>query len=84
MFAELTMRRTSPLTPDSARVDGVRILALLPRRWSRHLRQAGEQIVIRVDTDDESTSAQLRATVSATLTHPSLHHWHLTTCHPLG
>jgi hypothetical protein len=70
--------------PMNSPVDGIRILALLPRRWRKDLRQATGDIVIRVQTDEEITDAQIRDQVVDILTNPEISHWELVTCQPLN
>ncbi|WP_433241137.1 hypothetical protein ACQPYK_35720 [Streptosporangium sp. CA-135522] len=64
-------------------MDGIRILALLPERWRKDLRQATGDVVIRVHTDEDVTSAQIRAEVVEALADPAISHWELATCHTL-
>ncbi|MFC4585236.1 hypothetical protein [Sphaerisporangium corydalis] len=84
MLVELTMHRadTSQRSANSP-IDGIRILALLPEKWHKDLMRASKDIVIRVDTADDTTSDQIQATVTAALTDPAISHWELTSCHPL-
>ncbi|WP_214411846.1 hypothetical protein [Sphaerisporangium fuscum] len=83
MLVELTMRQTTSGAPAASPIDGIRIMALLPDGWRKDLRQANGEIVIRVDTADESTSAQIAAMVTEVLTDPAISHWELRTCHAL-
>jgi hypothetical protein len=84
MLFELTLRQTATRqSTGNSPVDGIRILALLPGRWRKDLRQATGDIVIRVYTDDTVTNAQISAEVRAILTNPEVSHWELVTCHTL-
>ncbi|MGV9779609.1 hypothetical protein, partial [Streptosporangium sp. NPDC003464] len=65
-------------------VDGIRILALLPEKWRKDLRQATGDVVIRVHTDERVTSAQIRAEVIEALTDPAISHWELAACQTLA
>jgi hypothetical protein len=83
MLVQLTIRRSHGLPMPASPVDGIRILALLPRDWHKDLSQAAGDIVIRVATDDGTTSAQVRAEVVTALANPEVGDWELTTCHTL-
>ncbi|MCG5216075.1 hypothetical protein [Streptosporangium sp. KLBMP 9127] len=83
MLIQLTMRRIDGLPIPNSPVDGIRILALLPSRWHKDVSQATGDIVIRVRTDEDTTSAQVRAEVTEILTAPEVDHWELVTCQPL-
>ncbi|MFF5207105.1 hypothetical protein [Streptosporangium sp. NPDC000396] len=84
MLVELMMRRATGERAGNSPVDGIRILALLPRRWRKDLRQATGEIVIRVHTDECMTNAQIRAEVTEILTDPAVNDWELVTCHTLA
>ncbi|MBG0829076.1 hypothetical protein HS041_14990 [Planomonospora sp. ID67723] len=83
MLIQLTMRRTSGVPIPNSPIDGIRIMALLPSRWHKDLTQATGDIVIRVRTDDDTTSADVRAEVSEILTNPEVDHWELVVCRTL-
>ncbi|GGL07253.1 hypothetical protein Sme01_11860 [Sphaerisporangium melleum] len=84
MLVELTMHRAAPTRPTAnSPIDGIRILALLPDEWRKDLRQANGGIVIRVDTEDDTTSDQIRATVAEVLKDPAISHWELSACQTL-
>lgn len=83
MLVELTMRRTAGEPAGDSPVDGIRILALLPERWRKDLRQATGDVVIRVHTDEDVTGAQIRAEAVEALTDPAISHWELADCHVL-
>ncbi|GII63938.1 hypothetical protein Skr01_40230 [Sphaerisporangium krabiense] len=82
MLVVLTMRRARPSC--SSTVEGIRILALLPRQWRKDLTQAVGYIAIRIQTDEEVTAAQIRAQVAAILANPEIGHWELLTCETLA
>ncbi|MEO3813659.1 hypothetical protein ABGB17_32080 [Sphaerisporangium sp. B11E5] len=84
MLFELTLRRTEVGATVQSPIDGIRILALLPPRWRKDLKQATGDIVIRVHTDEDLTSAEVRAEVAAVLANPEVSHWRLVTCHTLS
>ncbi|MET8160428.1 hypothetical protein ABZT47_29055 [Sphaerisporangium sp. NPDC005289] len=85
MLVELTMHRAATSQPSAnSPIDGIRILALLPDKWRKDLRQANGEIVIRVDTADDTTSDQIQATVAQVLNDPAISHWELRTCNPLA
>jgi hypothetical protein len=84
MLVELRIRRTAGEALPNSPVDGIRILALLPRRWRKDLRQVTGDIAIRVHTDDHVTPAQIRAEVVAVLTNPEVSDWELVTCNALA
>lgn len=79
MLVELTMRRKPPRL-DNSPLDGIRILALLPKEWIKDLKQAAGDIVIRVYAGDGTTSAQVRAAADQALADPSVSHWELVSC----
>ncbi|WP_207621003.1 hypothetical protein [Streptosporangium minutum] len=83
MLVELTMRRTGGEPSGNSPIDGIRILALLPEKWRKDLKQATGEIVIRVQTDEDITSEQICVRVVAILTDPTVSHWKLATCHAL-
>ncbi|MCW2880414.1 MAG: hypothetical protein JWQ95_4514 [Sphaerisporangium sp.] len=83
MLVELTMHTTPPHPSGNSPIDGIRILALLPEQWRKDLRQANGEIVIRVDTDDATTSAEIQETVIAALADTAINHWRLQTCNPV-
>ncbi|HEX4817135.1 MAG TPA: hypothetical protein VFV66_30710 [Nonomuraea sp.] len=83
MLIQLTMRRVGGLPIPGSPIDGIRILALLPRNWAKDLSQATGDIVIRVRPDEPTTSAQVRDRVAEILTNPEVSHWELVTCHTL-
>ncbi|MDP9866431.1 MULTISPECIES: hypothetical protein [Streptosporangium] len=83
MLVELTMRRSGGDPSNNSPVDGIRILALLPEKWRKDLRQATGEIVIRIHTDEETTSEQICAKVIEILADPAVNHWKLATCHIL-
>ncbi|GAA3804008.1 hypothetical protein GCM10022226_24760 [Sphaerisporangium flaviroseum] len=80
MLVVLTMRRIIGHPSGDSPVDGRRMLALLPRHWRKDLREGGGHIAIRIDTDDNTTTAQIRAQVVATLTNPEISRWRLVSC----
>ncbi|MEV7969704.1 hypothetical protein AB0O34_27555 [Sphaerisporangium sp. NPDC088356] len=85
MLVELTMHRTTTSQASAnSPIDGIRILALLPEKWHKDLRQGNGDIIIRVDTADDTTSAQIQATVNAALTDPAISHWQLRACETLS
>jgi hypothetical protein len=84
MLFELRLRRHQADEPVHSPIDGIRILALLPGRWRKDLRQATGDIVIRVHVDDDITPAQVRAEVGAVLANPEVSHWELVACHTLS
>ncbi|MCW2882344.1 MAG: hypothetical protein JWQ95_6444 [Sphaerisporangium sp.] len=85
MLVELTMHRTTTSQPSAnSPIDGIRILALLPEEWRKDLKRANKDIVIRVDTADDTTSAQIEATVTEVLSDPAISHWELRACHTLN
>ncbi|MFC6081806.1 hypothetical protein [Sphaerisporangium aureirubrum] len=84
MLFELTLRRHQDGGAVHSPIDGIRILALLPGRWRKDLRQATGDIVIRVQTDEDLTSTEVRAEVKAVLTNPEISHWELVACHTLS
>ncbi|MCW2877909.1 MAG: hypothetical protein JWQ95_2009 [Sphaerisporangium sp.] len=83
MLVELTIRRTAGEPSPNSPVDGIRILALLPKQWRKDLRHVTGEIAIRVQTDEKITDAQIRAEVTSILTNPEVSDWELVTCHPL-
>ncbi|MEV7966109.1 hypothetical protein AB0O34_09005 [Sphaerisporangium sp. NPDC088356] len=83
MLVELTIRRTAGEPLPNSPVDGIRILALLPKEWRKDLKNVTGDIAIRVHTDEEITSAQIRAEVTAILTNPEVSDWELVNCHAL-
>ncbi|MFC0865701.1 hypothetical protein ACFHYQ_25725 [Sphaerimonospora cavernae] len=83
MLVELTMRRAAGETPTDSPVDGVRIMALLPRRWHKDLLRARGEIIIRVHSDEETSEADIRARVTEILNSPEVSGWRLATCHTL-
>lgn len=84
MLVQLTMRRAAGESFVNSPVDGIRILALLPRKWRKDLRQSAGDIVIRVQTDEDVTGAEISAEVTRILTNPEVSHWRLVTCHTLS
>ncbi|MDH2424473.1 hypothetical protein [Sphaerisporangium sp. TRM90804] len=83
MLFELTLRRSKGELSINSPVDGIRILALMPGRWRKDLRQSTGDIIIRVYTDDTVTNAQIRAEVRGILTNPEVSHWELVSCNTL-
>ncbi|MEU9889408.1 hypothetical protein AB0M95_03360 [Sphaerisporangium sp. NPDC051017] len=83
MLVELTMHSAGLGPPPNAPIDGIRILALLPGEWRKDLRQANGEIVIRVETGDDITRAQIHAMVTEALSDPSVSHWRLHACEPV-
>ncbi|MEU8268800.1 hypothetical protein AB0B89_16705 [Sphaerisporangium sp. NPDC049002] len=83
MLVELRIRRTAGEPSPNSPVDGIRILALLPKEWRKDLKNVTGDIAIRVHTDEEISSAQIRAEVTAILTNPEVSDWELVTCHAL-
>ncbi|WP_248966398.1 hypothetical protein [Sphaerisporangium perillae] len=85
MLVELTMHRTATSQPSAnSPIDGIRILALLPEQWRKDLRQANGELVIRIDTADDTTSDQIQAAVAEALNDPAISHWELRTCQTLA
>ncbi|MBB6472672.1 hypothetical protein [Sphaerisporangium rubeum] len=84
MLFELTLRRTVDGGGVQSPIDGIRILALLPPRWRKDLKQATGDIVIRVNTDEDLTNSEVRAKVINVLANPEVSHWRLVSCHTLG
>ncbi|MFF0310068.1 hypothetical protein ACFYSC_21775 [Streptosporangium sp. NPDC004379] len=80
MLVQLTMRHIDGRPIPNSPVDGIRILALLPEKWHKDLRQATGDIVIRIRAEEEATSAQIRAEVTRILTRPEVSHLELVTC----
>jgi hypothetical protein len=80
MLVVLTMRRIIEQPSSDSPVDGRRMLALLPRHWRKDFREGGGHIAIRIHTDENTTTAQIRAQVMATLTNPEISRWRLVTC----
>ncbi|WP_031158503.1 hypothetical protein [Streptosporangium roseum] len=80
MMVELTIKRITPEAPNNSPIDGVRILSLLPAQWRKELITANGEIVVRVHTDDGTTTAQIRVKVTAALTAPEVSQWRLATC----
>ncbi|MEU9886216.1 hypothetical protein [Sphaerisporangium sp. NPDC051011] len=83
MLVVLTMRRAAGRPSEVSAVDGIRILALLPRQWRKDLTQAAGYIAIRIQTDEDVTAAQIRAQVTAILANPELGPWELLSCETL-
>jgi hypothetical protein len=77
MLVVLTMRRVERQPSDDSPVDGVRMLALLPRQWHKEFKQAAGYIAIRIRADEETSTAQIRAQVVAILTNPEVSRWRL-------
>ncbi|RCG24020.1 hypothetical protein DQ384_33760 [Sphaerisporangium album] len=84
MLVEVTMHSAGLGPAANSPIDGIRILALLPEQWRKDLRQANGEIVIRVETDDDITSAQVHAMVTEALSDPAVSHWRLRACRPVG
>lgn len=84
ILVELTMRRRPPRPHDGSLLDGVRILELLPGEWQKDLRHANGDIVIRLRTDDETTSTQIRARVTGALAGSAMGDWELVACDPVA
>ncbi|GII88609.1 hypothetical protein Ssi03_65990 [Sphaerisporangium siamense] len=84
MQAEIRLHRTNPPGTGNSQMDAIRILGLLPREWTRHLSQADGDMVLRVDTADETTPAQILAAAAAALADPAVAHWRLSACEPLA
>ncbi|MEU8271210.1 hypothetical protein AB0B89_29135 [Sphaerisporangium sp. NPDC049002] len=80
----MTMRRAGGNTAPNSPVDGIRILALLPRHWHKDLRHVLGHIAIRVHIDEDTTDTRIRAQVAAILTHPEAGDWELATLHTLA
>ncbi|WP_433236582.1 hypothetical protein ACQPYK_27330 [Streptosporangium sp. CA-135522] len=80
MLVELRIRRITSEPSHNSPIDGVRILSLLPGQWRKELTAANGDIVIRVHTDDDTTTAQIRVKVTAALSAPEVSHWELATC----
>jgi hypothetical protein len=83
LLVELTINPTGPRQASNSPVDGIRILALLPQTWHKELARTSGEIVIRVDTADDTTPDQVHDTVAAALTDPALRHWRLDACRPV-
>jgi hypothetical protein len=83
MLIELRIRRAAGEPLPNSPVDGIRILALLPKQWRKDLRNVTGDIAIRVHTDEETTNAQVRAEVTEILTNPEVSDWELVTCKTL-
>lgn len=84
MLVQLRMHRTTGLSPVNSPVDGIRILALLPSKWRKDLNQSTGQIVIRVQTNEEITEADISAEVTRILANPEVSHWRLVSCRILS
>lgn len=80
MLVELRMRRRPPRISGDSPIDGIRILALLPEKWHKDLRQATGDVIIRVHADDYASSEDIRAEVTARLTDPAVSNWEVVTC----
>ncbi|MEV4101415.1 hypothetical protein AB0J42_14255 [Nonomuraea sp. NPDC049649] len=83
MLIQLTMRQVDGLPIPGSPVDGIRIMALLPRTWEKDLTQASGDIVIRVCPDEPTTCARVREQVTEILTNPEVDRWELVSCHTL-
>ncbi|WP_239137004.1 hypothetical protein [Sphaerisporangium rufum] len=65
-------------------MDGIRILAMLPRQWRKDLKNVTGDIAIRVNAGAGVTSAQIRDQVTAILAGPEVSDWELVTCRTLA
>ncbi|MDH2426153.1 hypothetical protein [Sphaerisporangium sp. TRM90804] len=74
--------RSGPSTPTP--VDGIRILAQLPGSWQTSFSHGDSTLTLRIDTSDDTTAAQIAATVTQVLTDPAISHWHVYACRPLN
>ncbi|MFC4590511.1 hypothetical protein [Sphaerisporangium corydalis] len=84
MLVELTMHTTPSHPSADSPIDGIRILALLPEQWRKDLSQANGEIIIRVDTQDDTTGEQVEETITAVLDDPAISHWSLRACQTLS
>ncbi|WP_311922062.1 hypothetical protein [Microbispora sp. H10836] len=82
MLVQLTMRRTDGQAAPGSPVDGIRVLALLPGSWHKHLEQVAGDIVIRIRAEG-TTAGGVRAEVARILTSPEVSHLELVACRPL-
>ncbi|OPG14613.1 hypothetical protein [Microbispora sp. GKU 823] len=84
MVYQLTMRRSAPWSAPTSPVDGIRVLALLPRRWQKDLSQVAGEIVIRISAGEEATSEDVHAEVERALASSEVSHLELVACRPLA
>ncbi|MEV7969831.1 hypothetical protein AB0O34_28200 [Sphaerisporangium sp. NPDC088356] len=83
MLVVLTMRRLKGEPSGEPPLDGERMLALLPRQWRKDFREGAGYIAIRIHTDENITSAQIREQVVAILSNPEVTRWRLVSCETL-
>ncbi|MEU8270548.1 hypothetical protein AB0B89_25745 [Sphaerisporangium sp. NPDC049002] len=83
MLVVLTLRRIIGKPSGEPPLDGERMLALLPRQWRKDFREGSGYIAIRIHTDEDITTAQIRAQVVAVLTNPEVTRWRLVSCETL-
>ncbi|MEN3539909.1 hypothetical protein AAH991_32700 [Microbispora sp. ZYX-F-249] len=84
MLYQLTMRRSAPWSAPTSPVDGIRVLALLPRQWQKDLSQVAGEIVIRIRAGEETTSEEVHAEVERALASSELSHLELVACRPVA
>ncbi|SDI19305.1 hypothetical protein [Nonomuraea jiangxiensis] len=80
MVLELTVRRNDGTGIPNSPIDGIRVLAALPRHWQTYLRQAGGDIVVHVHTDE---SERVGDEVRKLFAGPENDEWVLVACRPL-
>ena len=83
MLYQLTMRRSALGPATGSPVDGIRVLALLPRQWQKDLSQASGEIVIRIRPGEKTTSEEIHAEVTRALASSEVSHLELVACRPL-
>ncbi|MDX6741603.1 hypothetical protein [Actinocorallia sp. A-T 12471] len=74
MFMEVTLRRVPP-DPNNSPVDGIRILAMLPRHWRTGLRRESGDVIIEVRLDASATARAIRREISRAIADPSVGDW---------
>jgi hypothetical protein len=80
MLVELTMRRKSPCLSNNSPIDGIRILALLPKEWSKDLTQVDGDVIVRVHAEGIASGREIYSEAVRVLDDPAISHWSLVAC----
>lgn len=83
MLVVLTLRHAPGRPQNESPIDGAELLALLPKQWRKNFREGTGFIAIRIETDENITTAQIRAQVVSVLANPEITQWRLVSCETL-
>jgi adenylosuccinate synthase len=79
MLVQLTIRRATSMPMWESPLDGIRVLALLPRQWRKDLKKVNDGIVVQVQVHGV-TPEEIHAEVTTALADSEIGPWELVAC----